>query len=90
MRNHCRAVMVISAQTAEAEKRDILLCQLLKILTNLMLGHCIREVVFFTVNDILRDIGVEILQGFHSDPVQHLADIIFRMREICECHSLTR
>ena len=55
-----------------------------------MLGHCIREVIFFTVNDILRDIGVEILQGFHSDPVQHLADIIFRMREISECHSLTR
>ena len=87
MRDHGRRIMVICSQTAKAEKIGIEFRQFLEILSDLMLGHCIREVVFFTVDDVLRNIGVEILQGSYSDSAQHLAHIIFRMWEICECHS---
>jgi hypothetical protein len=78
--------MVICAKTAQAEQRSVLLSKFLEILTDLMFGHCVLEVVFFTVDDVLRHIGVEILKGPYSDSVQHLAHIIFRMWKISECH----
>ena len=87
MRDHGRRIMVICSKTAKAEQRNILFRQFLEILSDLMFGHCIRQVVLFTVDDVLRNIGVEILQGPYSDSVQHLAHIIFRMWKICECHS---
>ena len=87
MRDHGWRIMVICSKTAKAEQVCVLLGKFFKILTDLKLGHCVRKIVLFTVDDILRDIGVEILKGLHSDSVQHLAHIIFRMWKICECHS---
>ena len=78
--------MVICSQSAETKQVCVLLGQFLEILADLMLGHCIRQVILLSVDDILRDVGVEILEGPYSDSVQHLADILFRMREIRESH----
>jgi hypothetical protein len=47
-----------------------------------MLGKGIRKVVFLTIDDIPRHIGVEFLKGPYSDSVQHLAYVIFRMWKI--------
>ena len=80
--------MVVGSETAEAEKICVLLREFLEILAHLMLGHSVREVIFFTVDDVLWNIGVEFLKGPYSDSVQHLADVIFRMRKISECHNM--
>jgi hypothetical protein len=88
MRNDSRSVMVIRAKSAKTEQRSVLLGKFLEILTDLVLGHGVLEVVFFTVDDILRHIGVEILEGPYSDSVKHLTHVIFRMWKISECHSI--
>jgi hypothetical protein len=82
VRDDGRRIVVVRSQSAEAEKTSVLLGQFLEILAHLKLGHRIRKVKLLTVDDILRHIGVEILQGSYSDSVQHLANIIFRMRKI--------
>jgi hypothetical protein len=82
MRYHRRRIMVICTKTAKAEKIRILLCQRLEILTHLMLGKGIWEIVLLTIDDIFRHIGVEFLKGPYSDSVQHPAYVIFRMWKI--------
>ena len=78
--------MVVGTKAAEAEKAEVLIGQSFEILTYLQLGHSIRKVIFITVYDVLRHIGVEILEGSYSDSVQHPAYVIFRMWKISECH----
>ena len=87
MRDDGWRIMVISSKTAQAEQIGIEFSQSFEILTYLMLRHGIRQVVFIAVDDVLRNIGVEILEGSYSDSVQHLAYVIFRMWKICKSHS---
>jgi hypothetical protein len=74
--------VVICAKAAQTHHLVVLRSKVIKILTHLKLGQGVREVVLPAVDDILRDIGVEVVKRLHSDTLKHLSHVIFRMREI--------
>ncbi len=76
--------MVVGTLANEHLQFLVLLVKRLEEVPNLLLGHCLRQVIFTLEDDILRDIGIEVVQRLHPYAIQHRADIIFRVREIRE------
>ena len=76
--------MVVGTLTDEHLQFLVLLVQRLEEVPDLLLGHCLRQVIFTLEDDILRDIGIEVVQRLHPYAAEHRADIIFSVRKIRE------
>ena len=80
--NDGRTVVIVRTAAGKNFHRNVQRRNVLEIPPHLDFRHGRREVIFPLINEFRRDIGVQVLNSPHSDPVQHLGNIPLSMREI--------
>ena len=82
IRNHGGGIVVVSTSSCKDAEGFVLIGQSLQLTTHLHLGHRMREVQGARQFEFLGHLGIEVVQGFYANDIQHLLNIIGGMGKV--------